>query len=45
MSGERRGGGTVELNDILRAYFRNNYLPNINKFKYVEEIKRRIYPA
>jgi len=36
---------SVELYEILRAYFRNYYLPNINKFKYIEEIKRRLYPA
>ena len=37
--------GGVELYDILRAYFRNYYLPNINKFKYIEETKRRVCSA
>jgi len=37
--------GDVELYGILRAYFRNYYLPTINKFKYVEKIKRRVCPA
>jgi len=38
--------GDVELYDILKAYFRNHYLPNENKFKYIEEReKRRVCPA